>query len=149
MYDVQVDVLERHHSRNRRPRPPSPARLLGLQSQGEQPRQDPAAGDVAESEDDAPRHKRHSKTPRQDSCTDPTQLGFYPAKWKDFLEECKVETRTYAAVRDPWPRSKLAINGFISDAIDMVLQKWRREEQTIEKHYYPKHRKAMCKLVCI
>ncbi|KIJ58864.1 hypothetical protein HYDPIDRAFT_171076 [Hydnomerulius pinastri MD-312] len=49
------------------------------------------------------------------------QLSFYPPKWKDFLEECKIETYTYAAIHDPWPCRKLALLGFITDAIIMTI----------------------------
>lgn len=145
------DVLELHYARNRRPQPPSPSRLRRFQPQAGEPERDLAA-DAAEDEDEASqltRNKRHSQTPKRDRCTNPTQLGFYPPKWKDLLEECKIETRTYAAVSEPWPQSKFAVNGFISDAIQMTMQKWRREQQTVEKRYYPKYRKSMCKLVRI
>jgi len=139
-----ANVLEVHYARNRRPRPPTPARLHLLNRH----QQNRASRDGDESDDDTQhRQRHHSKTPRKGRCDDPTQLGYYPPKWTEFLEECKVETRTYAAVRDPWPRRREAITGFISEAIDMTVVKWRRDGRTVETGIYPRHRQDMCKLV--
>jgi hypothetical protein len=137
-----TNVLEDYYAKNRRPRPPLPAARQDMQ-------QNRASVDPDRSDNDTQhsRQKRYSKTPKQDECMDPTQLGFYPPKWTDFLEDCKVETRTYAAVREPWPHSKSATTGFIPQAIDMTIRKWRREQRTVEKGYYPKYRRPMCKLV--
>lgn len=150
-----TSVLEAHYSKNRRPRPPSPARLQRLQQHGvprqQNPAADEAADDNAESDNSArpSRGRRYSKNAKQEQCTDPTQLGFYPPKWTDFLEDCKVETRTYAVVHDPWPQRKAAIKGFVLDAITMTIQKWRRTKQPVEKGYYPKYKQEMCELVCV
>lgn len=147
-----TDVLEDYYARNRRPRPPSPSRLLGLRPQVNRPRRNtnPDAADESDNDSTRPsRQKRNSKTPKQARCADPTQLAFYPPKWRDLLEECKIETRTYAAIHEPWPHGKAAMTGFISDAIAMMMQKWRRKGRTIEKHHYPEHRGSMCKLVRI
>jgi hypothetical protein len=88
--------------------------------------------------------------PKKDECTGPTQLGFYPPMWKDFLDDCKVETRTYVAICDPWPRNRrAAINGFVTDCMNMVIAKWKREEQLVKKGYYPKYNGSMLLLVCV
>lgn len=111
--------------------------------------QNPTDDNNDRSDDLAPlsRQKRYSKNSKLERCTDPTQLGFYPPKWMDFLEECKVETHTYAMVHEPWLHSKLAIDGFISNAVTMTIQKWRHTQKTVVKGYYPKYKKEMCKLV--
>lgn len=146
-FTQDTNVLDDHYARNRRPRPPSPNRLQGLQA----PNRRNATPDANESDDSVRprRQKRNSKAPKPDYCTDPSQLGFYPAKWTDFLEECKVEVRTYAAIREPWPSSKEATEGFISEMVEMTVRKWRRERRKAEKRYYPKYQKYMCKLVRI
>ena len=141
-----TNILEAHYSKNCHPQPPSPARLQDLQQHMVQ---NPTDDNNDRSDDLAPlsRQKRYSKNSKLEHCTDPTQLGFYPPKWMDFLEECKVETHTYAMVHEPWLHSKLAIDGFISNAVTMTIQKWRHTQKTVEKGYYPKYKKEMCKLV--
>ena len=94
-----------------------------------------------------PRSKHYLKTPKNANSPPPTQVGFYPPKWKDFLEECKIEVRTYAAIHDPWLRRKEMLNGFILDTINMVVNKWLREERMVEQGYYPKYKSAMGELV--
>jgi len=147
-----TNVLEAHYSKNHHPRPPSPARLQHLQQHVVQQQQNPAVDDNEESDDSAQpsrRGRRYLKNARQEHCTDPTQLGLYPPKWMDFLDDCKVETRTYAVVHDPWPQRKAAIQSFILDVISMTVQKWRHMNQTVEQGYYPKYKQQICKLVCL
>ncbi|KIM52517.1 hypothetical protein SCLCIDRAFT_32584 [Scleroderma citrinum Foug A] len=121
-----TDILDEHYTKNRRPRPPDTSNLAAVIKH---------------------RNKCYSKTPKDAHSASPTQIGFYPPKWKDFLEECKVETRTYAAISDPWPHRRQLLNGFILDTINMSVLRWKREEHLVEKGYYPKYRKAMGELL--
>ncbi|KAF8546483.1 hypothetical protein OG21DRAFT_1527798 [Imleria badia] len=122
-------------------------RLTALQ-QAAQIHQDSGDNDSANGSDvSKPRSKRYSKTPKTDCCADPTQHSFYPLKWKDFLDDCKVETRTYAAVQDPWLQRRMSLNGFLLDVINMIINKWKKEGCTVEKGYYPKHKHDMCELL--
>jgi len=95
------------------------------------------------------KHKCYLRIPKQDPCTDPTQLGFYLPKWTNFLNDCKAETHTYTAIHEPWPCSKFTMISFISDVVNMTITKWKRERQTVEKGYYLWYRAHMCKLVHI
>jgi hypothetical protein len=123
-FTQDTNILEDHYARNRHPRPPLSAMLQDWLA----PNHRNATPTDADKSDDAAqlhRQKCNSVTVKQDHCTDPTQLAFYSAKWTDFLEECNVETRTYAAVHEPWPHSKQAMVGFILDVIEMTIMKWR------------------------
>lgn len=108
-----------------------------------------ANADEDESDDGIkPCSKRYSKTLKNANSPSPMQVGFYLPKWKDFLEECKVEVCSYAAIHDPWPCRREMLNGFILDTINMIVSKWLREGRTIEKGYYPKYKNDMGELVC-
>ena len=141
-----TDVLDEHYKKNWRPWPPNASDLAAVR--GRNNTQDNADNDESDSSVRLC-NKRYSKTPKNAHSASPTQIGFYPPKWKDFLEECKVETRAYAAISDPWPHRRQLLNGFILDTINMTILKWKREEQLVEKGYYPKYKKAMGELVRI
>ena len=141
-----IDVLDKHHTKNRRPRPPNTSDLAAVRGRNN------GSANAGNEESDSSiklRNKRYSKTPKSAHSASPTQVGFYPPKWKDFLEECKVETRTYAAINDPWPHRRQLLNGFILDTINMSILRWKREERSVERGYYLKYKKAMGELVCI
>ncbi|KIJ60716.1 hypothetical protein HYDPIDRAFT_31937 [Hydnomerulius pinastri MD-312] len=130
-----INILDKYYEKNRWPNLPQPSDLARMRQKGNVPAtQSAATNSVATNESDKdsrPQSKRHSKTRKDTNSADPMQLGFYPPKWKDFLEECKIETCTYTAIHDPWPCRKPALQGFITDAITMTITKWRREECTL------------------
>ena len=155
-YNVDVAAMHVGHKRSQGvssqewlPRPPSPARLWHLQQQVSG-QQNSAVNENEESDDNVQpsREKHYLKSTKQEHCMDLTQLGFYLPKWMDFLEECKVEMRMYAAVHDPWPQRKSAMRGFILDTITMTIRKWRHTNCAVKRGYYPKHKQQMCELVC-
>ena len=142
-FTQDIDVLDAYYAKNQRPRPPSPSNLAAVWRNHTN-----AQDDTDESDQGIkPRSKHYSKTPKDANSSLPTQVGFYPPKWKDFIEECKIEIQTYAAIRDPWPRRREMLNGFILDTITMVVSKWSREERLVERGYYPEYKNAMGELV--
>lgn len=141
-----ADVLDEHYVKNWRPWPPDASDLatIGCHNNGS------ANADNDESDSSIKlRNKHYSKTPKNVHTASPTQIGFYLPKWKDFLEECKVEMRAYAVISDPWPHRRQMLNGFILDTINMTILRWKRDKKAVEKGYYPKYKKAMGELVCI
>jgi hypothetical protein len=39
------------------------------------------------------------------------------------------------------------MQGFITDAVNMTIEKWKREERLVEKNYYPKYKSSILSLV--
>ena len=142
-FTQDIDVLDAYYTKNRQPRPPSPSDLAAVRRNHTNAQDDTDESDQGSK----PRSKRYSKTPKDANSPLPMQVGFYPPKWKDFIEECKIEIRTYTAIRDPWPRRREMLNGFILDTITMVVSKWSREERLVERGYYPEYKNAMGELV--
>ena len=141
-----TDVLDEHYTKNRRPRPPDTSNLAAVWGCNN----GLANADNDESESSIKHHNKcYSKTPKDAHSASPTQIGFYLPKWKDFLEECKVEMSTYAMISDPWPQRRQLLNRFILDTINMSILRWKREECSVEKGYYFEYKKAMGELICI
>lgn len=112
--DGTFDVLTAHHKRNKPTRAPNPQRLKesahkhagNRNNEDDFNNEDDVVGNLEddpgcyglgtpsddEEEDNLdmlPRAKRHSKTPYHTKEPNPTLLQFYPAAWKDVLEDAK------------------------------------------------------------
>ena len=139
--------MEEHYRRNRRPRIPDPKVLAQIARRSEQT--DDAAtirndGDSAnEYESGRVKHRRPATQPS------PSSLGFYPPMWRDFLDDCKIEARTYLATHNPFPsrREAVATTGFILECVNLTFATWKDEKKKLEKGYYPKFKNDMVKLV--
>ena len=141
-----ADVLDKHYIKNRRPWPHNALDLSAVRGHNNQS----ANADDDESDTSIKLHNKcYTNTPKSTQSTSLTQISFYLPKWKDFLEECKVEMRTYAMISDPWPYRRQLLNGFILDTINMTVVRWRRNKLSVEKGYYLEHKKVMGELVCI
>jgi hypothetical protein len=135
--DSGYDVLEAHHRRNRKPRPPNPARLNSIR-QATQPTADERLArdaEIHESDSDTaadiPRARRHSKTPYGGNPALPTQLHFYPSQWRDVLEQAKWKFRIWLSMHCPFPdREKHIANA--EDCIDEALAEHKADGGGVE-----------------
>ncbi|KAG1747996.1 uncharacterized protein EDB91DRAFT_1245448 [Suillus paluster] len=77
----------------------------------------------------------------------PTQLVFYPARWKSFLEDAKEECRTQHALENPFPAQVKDSPGSVSEALLAVLYQWDIAGKQFEPDYWPIHKPNMAKLL--
>ncbi|KAH7902891.1 hypothetical protein BJ138DRAFT_1200163, partial [Hygrophoropsis aurantiaca] len=144
------DLMEEHYRKNRRHKAPDPDYLdqvrRGSSTRGVAVEEEDE--DEDEEEEVGPsRRGRYSKNARADIEPNATQLNFYPSRWKDFLEDCKTEFRTYAATDDPFPKRAQAINGIIADILKLMVVTWQRDGKRVEKGYWPKYKHEMAILI--
>jgi hypothetical protein len=102
------DVVDKHHSRNRKHRAPDVHRLhqSAAWQTGPESKLDSTDSDAAGSSTEAPvpkRAKRNSKRPYKSGRGDATQLQFYTGTWVDILELAKRHFRLYVASEMNYP----------------------------------------------
>ena len=141
------DVLEQHHKNNGRPLAPDPA-FLAHTSQTD------AASKVR-----APRNSKKLK----DAAPSPENLGFYPATWKDCLEDAKKECRAAHALDNPFPTKARDLNSSITESLVTVVVEWttrgtafeagmfismsRQNTSHFELGFWPVHKRDMAIIV--
>jgi hypothetical protein len=156
--DIDQNLMEEHYRKNRRPRTPDPEALAMVAGRGgrksntvtDQHHDGSSDNDCDGNESDEIKPRRRARYANKSKAdTQPTaiQLGFYPPMWRDFLDDCKIEARTYLATHNPFPQKKEAVKGFIPECINLTLEIWKGNDKKLEKNYYPKHKDDMIKLV--
>ncbi|KAH7920651.1 hypothetical protein BV22DRAFT_1050184 [Leucogyrophana mollusca] len=165
------DVLERHYSKNRSPRAPSPGYLDDIRRskphskpslkyrrarktpKGNQKSPRPVSpsqstGSTACSDDVRPRKRgKYSKNRKSAIDPSPTKLGFYPPLWKDFLEQCKYEIRLHAVTVEPFPQMHEALEGIALETLSMVLVAYKEKKKLLEPDVYPTYKAGMVRLI--
>ncbi|KAG1842821.1 hypothetical protein C8R48DRAFT_780933 [Suillus tomentosus] len=134
--DVADDVLGQHHKTNGRPRLPDPASLELLRHVAR--KKDPT-NDEDPDDKQQPAKGRHGPKP--------TQLSFYPARWKNFLEDAKGACRAQHALENPFPALVKDSPGSIAEALLAVLVQWDEAGKQFEPGYWPGHKPDMAKLL--
>ncbi|KAG1792927.1 uncharacterized protein HD556DRAFT_1444006 [Suillus plorans] len=79
----------------------------------------------------------------------PTQLSFYPAHWKNFLEDAKGVCRAQHALENPFPALVKDSPGSIAEALLAVLVQWDEAGKQFEPGYWPGHKPDMAKLISV
>lgn len=122
--DIADDVLDRHHKKNGRPRHPDPASLELLRHA------------VETKEDLTPSNSRGlvnerqlTRAKRPADGRKPTQFAFYPARWKNFLEDAKGECRAQHAMENPLVED---LTGSITESLTTVRVMWNRDGTQFE-----------------
>jgi hypothetical protein len=111
-----VDVLNQHHTRNGRPNLPDPASLHVLchlaETKGSKNDEDPV------------NMQQRAKAKCSPDGPRPTQLTFYPIRWKSFLEDAKGACRAQHALENPFPAFIKDSPGSVTEALLAVLVQW-------------------------
>ncbi|KAH7917133.1 hypothetical protein BV22DRAFT_1052658, partial [Leucogyrophana mollusca] len=160
------DVLDRHHVKNRRPRPPSPRFLEDVRKSEPAPVAIPrlknkrarktsksvsTAVGSSGSEPEPPKRKRgkFSVTPKDRIALDPTKIGFYPSLWKDFIEKCKVDMRLHASTVDPFPTLPTAVDEVAVEILMTTLAMYKEQKRSLERDIWPEHKMHMARMVSL
>ncbi|KAI5983215.1 hypothetical protein EDD15DRAFT_2376782 [Pisolithus albus] len=159
---VDYDVNASHHSRNRRPRPPSPTYLENA-GNGEKPHSKKQRCNVAgctqdrlRSEDDGSgdnptfvneRHGKYSKMAKADVVVRPTTLAFFGPLWCKLLDEAKRRVRLHVATEVPFLHREMAIDGICMEILVEMVIKYEEEGLELEAGYYPEHRRSMATIL--
>ena len=123
------DVLDDHHSRNRKPRAPD-AQRLQLSAQQAGPQSDDS--DESAVQPKAKRAKRHSKTPYKFNAGDPTQLQFYSGTWVDILELAKRYFRLWIATEVNFPERETHLSD-ATNCLTRAVNEHRQEGSEVEE----------------
>ena len=111
-----TDVLDHHQQRNGCPHPPDPATLASLQDQS-------VDADINDSNRPHEHHvPRNSRRVRSQPAP-PNLIAHYPPRWKDCLEEAKIECWAVHALSNPWPKMKIDADS-LADSLTTVVVQW-------------------------
>lgn len=113
---ANADVLNQHHTRNGRPNLPDPDSLDVLCRLAE-------TKNLKNNEDPGNMQQR-AKAKRSSDGPRPTQLTFYPTRWKNFLEDAKGACRAQHALENPFPTLIKDSPGSVTEALLAVLVQW-------------------------
>ncbi|KAG2090008.1 uncharacterized protein F5147DRAFT_658271 [Suillus discolor] len=159
--NINYDLLQRHHSNNRRPRSPSPSYLIDVREQQSNPRpkpkrprkNDPSPANDGSDCDDNNEFERDSgvqscatkKNKNAKGTANPTTLGFFPPLWIKLLDFAKANFRQHLAIVAPFPQRESAIDegGVCGEMIAEAIIYWQEQKCQLEKGYYPKFKAEM------
>ncbi|KAF8119895.1 hypothetical protein EV363DRAFT_1194276 [Boletus edulis] len=166
---VEYDLLKRHHSTNRRRRPPSPTYLDSVRSNGtgkyKKARRDPSNERSApvdpqslpqtnettdEPAQDQPegRKGKWSVNPKGTKPVKPTTLAFFPPLWVRLLDLAKARMQLYILVDDAFPPLATAIDGPCQECLlEAMAFNQESGNDELEDGYFPKYRREMARLV--
>ncbi|KAG1832791.1 hypothetical protein EV424DRAFT_1342292 [Suillus variegatus] len=144
---IQESDGSQHHKTNGRPRLPDPASLELLRHVA---RKKNSTNDEDLDNKQQPAKGRHGPKP--------TQLSFYPACWKNFLEDAKGVCHAQHALENPFPALVKDSLGSIAEALLAVLVQWDEAGKQFEPGhmylmqvpgYWPGHKPDMAKLISV
>lgn len=149
-------MLEDHHHRNCRYRPPNTDRLRdyaekqcqnqhrlkGLETSNQEDSSHDSRSDSDSNESSEPkiRAARHSRTPYSHSRSrpKPTQLGFYPSQWSDVLDKAKKKFHLFLATDVPFPNRDEHFSK-AEDCISEAIDEHQKRGGQLENGKFPSH----------
>jgi hypothetical protein len=121
------DVLQSHHKKNGRPRLPDPEMLDLIRRQETQATNTKSRNSGVKAQKvKSAKSKEPTKGPR------PTQLGWYPPRWKSFLEEAKSECRVQHAIENAFPDAVKDLPLSVTEALTSSLVEWLEAGNEVE-----------------
>jgi len=61
-----------------------------------------------------------------------THLAFYPARWKNLLEDAKRECWVQHAIENPFPNLVEGLKGLITEALSTAFSMWEQAGKEVE-----------------
>ncbi|KAG1734063.1 uncharacterized protein EDB91DRAFT_1084206 [Suillus paluster] len=161
--NIDYDVLQAHHTTNRRPHSPSPSYLNSVQSRC--PKTKCACTSNSLSSDDPDDQQddledldeventgkcRHTKKTKGTATNrDATNVRFYPPLWQKLLDRAKANFRLHLAISIPFPDKEESIGhtGVCSEMIAEAIVQWKEQKRKLEKDFYPEFKMGMATMV--
>lgn len=125
------NVLDMHHQRNGRPRPPNPQDLDKIR-RSSQPQ--PLASPKSVPNKNKTK-KQHKWWRPQATITNPTILKFYPPRWHDALERAKNKFRLFLTTVNGFPSRSVGLEEAV-DCLKEALEDFRKMDKRVEKGAY-------------
>ncbi|KAG2109534.1 hypothetical protein DEU56DRAFT_920304 [Suillus clintonianus] len=136
------DVLVNHHKKNGRPRLPNPELLDLLRSS------DTKDIEAKSTESKIPATTvKSSRSKESPEGPKPTQLGWYPPRWKTFLEDAKGDCRAQHAIENAFPTLADDLPISVTEALTSSLVEWLEGGKQVEAGLWPDHKPDMAKLL--
>ncbi|KAG0698027.1 hypothetical protein DFH29DRAFT_1082051 [Suillus ampliporus] len=136
------DVLVNHHKKNGRPRLPNPELLDLLRSS------DTKDIKAKSTESKIPATTvKSSRSKESPEGSKPTQLGWYPPRWKTFLEDAKGDCRAQHAIENAFPTLADDLPISVTKALTSSLVEWLEGGKQVEAGLWPDHKPDMAKLL--
>ncbi|KIK31795.1 hypothetical protein CY34DRAFT_19564 [Suillus luteus UH-Slu-Lm8-n1] len=161
--NIDYDILQAHHTKNRRPRSPSPTYLSSIRSHHPKAKrartrtslssddsdQQDNLEDLNEVDIDNGRRHRTKKAKGAANNRDATNVGFYPSLWQKLLDRAKANFRLYIATSVPFPDKEQSIGGtgVCGEVIAEAIVQWQEQKRKLEKGYYPEFKTGMATVV--
>ncbi|KAI5986659.1 hypothetical protein EDD15DRAFT_2373126 [Pisolithus albus] len=159
---VDYNVNASHHSRNRRPRPPSPETLQDAGNHNRHRSKKPRSDVAKHVQDDAngegncsggssnlvsERCGKYSKTAKADVVVRPTTLAFFGPLWCKLLDKAKGRMQLYVATEVPFLRREMAIDGICMEILVEMVIKYEEDGLELEAGFYPEHKRSMATIL--
>lgn len=143
---MDYDVLEVHHTKNCRPRSPSPTYLNSVRNRRPKTKRARTSHSLS-SDDSDDQHledleientgKRHRTKKSKGTGTnrDATNVGFYPPLWQKLLDRAKANFRLHLAISVPFPDKEESIGntGVCGEVIAEAIVQWQEQKRKLEK----------------
>ncbi|KAG1776903.1 hypothetical protein EV702DRAFT_1197928 [Suillus placidus] len=158
--DYDIDILQAHHMKNRRPRSPSPTYLSSVWNQRPKTKRahtrNSLSGDGSDDSEDLNEVKidsgrRHCTRKAKGAATncDATNVGFYPPLWQKLLDRVKANFRLHIATSVPFPDKEESIGstGVCGEVTAEAIVQWQEQKRKLEKGFYPEFKMGMATVV--
>ncbi|KAI6018721.1 hypothetical protein BKA83DRAFT_4496202 [Pisolithus microcarpus] len=148
---VDYNINASHHSRNRRPRPPSPETLQDAGNHNRHHSKKPRSDVAKHVQDDANGEGNcsggSSNLVSERHVVRPTTLAFFGPLWCKLLDEAKGRMRLYVATEVPFLRREMAIDGICMEILVKMVIKYEEDGLELEAGFYPEHKRSMATIL--
>jgi hypothetical protein len=147
--NIDYDVLERHHTKNHRPRPPSPSYLHDVHRGNTRQNylhvklKRTCTNNLAEEgficDDDDLEINTSCTAKRKKSANGiaatikPTTVKFFPPLWGRLLDRAKAHFRQHLTLEVPFPQREVAVDGTCPEMLSAAtVVYWQEQERSVE-----------------
>ncbi|KAG2109265.1 uncharacterized protein F5147DRAFT_773076 [Suillus discolor] len=161
--NIDYDVLQAHHTKNRRPCSPSPSYLNSIRNRRPKTKRARTSNSLSSDDSDdqqddledldevknTGKRRRTKKVKGTATNRDATNVGFYPPLWQKLLDHAKANFRLHLAISVPFPDKEESIGntGVCGEMIAEAIVQWQEQKRKLEKGFYPEFKPGMATVV--